>query len=261
MKNHHFEIFGSVSHRFRLIWIQFRHRHQFFPEFRHPPTHFFLLQSLVFTELRVESKTNNTICLDLQLDVFSQGLKRCMNSSEVLMKLLKRDRAYLSLIAEQSTTQLMTVTYDVPVEPLSSDRVQQLREPGDYEPLIYTLMPPLRRMKPIIEHMKNIGQYLTIRGNMNGELDFKVDAETISVATHFRNLEHPHIQGREAPQPDPNKEHTVKIDSSKFHKFLFSHSVNPQNVVLCLNVDAPVVIHVMHDDVYLTYYLPLITVD
>lgn len=220
-----------------------------------------LPQSLVFTDLKVESKTNNVICLDVNLELFSQGLKRCTHSSEVQMKLVKRDMPYLSLIAEQSTTQLITVTYDVPVDLLSTDRLSQLREPADYEPTIYTLMPPLRSMRPIIEHMKNIGPYLTIRGNMAGELDFKVDAELISVATHFRNLEHPHIQGREAPQPDANKELIVKIDSSKFYKFLFSSAVNPQNVVLCLNTNAPVVIHVMHDDVYLTYYLPLVSVD
>jgi HUS1 checkpoint protein len=221
----------------------------------------FQTQSLVFNDLKVESKTNNIICLDVNLDLLNQGLKRCLHSSEVTMKLVKRDMPYLSIIAEQSTTQLITVTYDVPVELLSTDRLSQLREPGDYEPMIYTLMPPLRTLRPIIEHMKNIGPYLTIRGNMNGDLDFKVDAELISVATHFRNLEHPHIQGREAPQPDPSKEHTVKIDSSKFYKFLFSSAVNPQNVVLCLNVDNPVVIHVMHDDVYLTYYLPLVAGD
>jgi hypothetical protein len=52
----------------------------------------------------------------------------------------------------------------------------------------------------------------------------------------------------------------VKVDIKKFARFLYSYQVGPTNVICCIVEGRAVVLHVLLDDLYLTYYIPVITV-
>ncbi len=73
----------------------------------------------------------------------------------------------------------------------------------------------------------------------------------------YKNLEHPTIEGRSPPPPETEIKANVKVDIKKFHKFLFSYLVSPTNVICCIVETRAVVLHVLVDDLYLTYYIPV----
>ena len=53
---------------------------------------------------------------------------------------------------------------------------------------------------------------------------------------------------------------SVKVDIKKFARFLYSYQVHPTNVICCLVENRALVLHVLLDDLYMTYYLPVLLV-
>jgi len=77
----------------------------------------------------------------------------------------------------------------------------------------------------------------------------------VTVKTYYRDLEIPRIEN----QPPPVKDHKVsaelKVDIKKFLKFLYSAHINPNNVICCLVEDHAVILHVLLDDMFMTYFI------
>jgi len=122
------------------------------------------------------------------------------------------------------------------------------------------MMPPLRLLRHVIDKMKNVGDFLSIYANMAGELKFKVETDMVTIQTSYSNLEHPQIEGRSPPRLNPDQSAEVKVDIKKFARFLFSYLVQPTNVICCIVEKRAVVLHVLLDDLYLTYYIPVMSV-
>ncbi len=87
----------------------------------------------------------------------------------------------------------MTVNHDIPINLLGPLQVAAFVEPTLPDPEVYIMMPPLKLLRSVVDHMKNLDDYLTMQANMAGELTLKVETDMVSVATFYRNLEHPHI--------------------------------------------------------------------
>lgn len=118
-------------------------------------------------------------------------------------------------------------------------------------------MPTIKSLKPIVDHMKNVDQYLHIIANMDGEMTFKVETELITLLAFFDKLEHPIIDNRPPLPRSKAIRAAVKVDIKKFAKFLHCYLVEPENVVCCLGKNQAVVLHaIAPDGLYLTYYLP-----
>jgi HUS1 checkpoint protein len=90
-------------------------------------------------------------------------------------------------------TQSMSILQDVPVNMLSPSQVASFVEPLLPDPEVYIMMPPLKLLRNVVDRMKNIDDYLTIQANMAGEFTLKVETDMVSIATFYRNLDHPHI--------------------------------------------------------------------
>ncbi|KAL6076666.1 DNA damage checkpoint control protein [Balamuthia mandrillaris] len=216
--------------------------------------------SSLFDEYRIESKNQNEIAFELSLDNLLRGLKSGQLASDITLKLAKFDGQPTLCIAVkiQSQQQMMSVVQDIPVKLLTAAQLQQFIEPYLPDPEVYIMLPPLKLMRSVIDRMKNIHDYLIITANMAGDLTLKVETELVSIATFYRQLEHPQIEGRSPPRHDPSKSAEVKVDIKKFARFLYSYQVGPTNVILCLVVDKAVVLHVLLEDLYLTYYIPVV---
>jgi len=213
----------------------------------------------LFDSYKIESKNNNEIAFELSLDNLLRALKSCVKASEVVFKLSKKnDLPFLSILIERRlTNQTMKIVQDIPVAILTAAQLSQYTEPQLPDPEVYILVPPLRKLRNVVDRMKNIDNYLIINANMSGELSLKVQTESVSVATFYKNLEHPQIEGRSPPKLDPHKEAEVKVDIRKFSRFLYSYQVSPTNVILCIVPERAIVLHVILDDLYLTYYIPV----
>lgn len=214
----------------------------------------------LFDDYRIESKNNNEIAFELSLDNVLRGLKSGQLATDITMKLTKKQNVpYLSILIEiQQSHQMMTVLQDIPVKLLSASQLAQFQEPHLPDPEVWILMPPLKLLRNVIDRMKNIHDYFIITANMAGELTLKVETDMVSVATFYTNLDHPQIEGRSPPRRDQDKTAEVKVDIKKFNRFLYSYQVSPTNVILCIIENTALVLHVLLEDLYLTYYIPVV---
>jgi HUS1 checkpoint protein len=187
-------------------------------------------------------------------------LKSGQLATEITLKLTKKNQvAFLTLAIEiQQSHQMMSVLQDIPIKLLSSAQLAQFSEPHLPDPEVWIMMPPLKLLRSVIDRMKNVYDYLTIMANMGGELTLKVETDMVSIATFYTGLDHPQIEGRSPPRCDPGKSAVVKVDIKKFARFLYSQQVSPTNVILCIIENTAVVLHVLLEDLYLTYYIPVV---
>jgi len=215
--------------------------------------------SALFEEYRIESKNENEIAFEINLDNLLRALKSGQLAAHIILKLTKVENVpFLRMSIDIQSKQLMTVQQDIPIKLLSASQLAQFSEPRLPDPEVYIMMPALRLMRNVIDRMKNIHDYLVLMANMGGELTLKVETDMVSIATFYTGLSHPQIEGRSPPQHEPEKHAEVKVDIKKFAKFLYSYQVSPTNVILCIVEGAALVLHVLLEDLYLTYYIPVI---
>mmetsp|Transcript_24142 Transcript_24142/g.33855 ORF Transcript_24142/g.33855 Transcript_24142/m.33855 type:complete len:277 (-) Transcript_24142:31-861(-) len=215
----------------------------------------------IFEDYKIESLNQNEIALEINLDHLQRALKSAQYAQEISVKLTKKNGLpFLSVIIEVQTTQQMTIVQDVPVVLLSQQQLAQYAEPQLPDPEVHILMPSLKLLRHVIEKMKNVCDHLTIFANMAGELKFKVETDMVTIQTSYSNLEHPQIEGKSPPRMNSEHKAEVKVDIKKFSKFLFSYQVTPLNVICCIVEGRAVVLHVLLDDLYITYYIPVLSV-
>jgi len=216
-------------------------------------------QSL-FEEYIIESQNANEISFHVNLSNLLRGLKSGQYCQEMHMKLTKKNSLpYLSLAIMVNPVKSISVTQDIPISLLTHDKLQEYAEPTLPDPEVYIMMPPLKGLKNVIDRMKNIDNYLILQANMAGELTLKVQTDNISIATFYRKLEHPHIEGKEPPTTNSDQKAKVKVDVKKFARFLYSSHIGPRNVICCIVEDTALVLHVLLDDLFITYYIPVIS--
>jgi HUS1 checkpoint protein len=189
----------------------------------------------LFDDYKIESLNNNEVAFEINLEHLQRALKSAQNAQNIIVKLTKKNQTpFLSLAIEvQNNQHLMTIIQDVPIVLLSAQQLAQYIEPHLPDPEVHIMMPPLKVLRHVIDKMKNVSDHLLIEANMAGELTFRVETEMVSIATFYRNLEHPQIEGRSPPRQNPEQKAEVKVDIKKFHKFLFSYQVKPTNVICC----------------------------
>lgn len=93
---------------------------------------------------------------------------------------------------------------------------------------------------------------------MDGVLKLGVQTDAARVVTIITGLEHPKVEGADQPPArDADLWGCVRVDMKKFSRFLGAHVVNPAAVVCCVIVHKALVMHVILDNFYLTYYIPV----
>jgi len=216
--------------------------------------------SSLFNDYLIESKADNEISFQINLSHLARALRCAEKSSsqEILIKLTKKgDLPYLSLSMEVSPTRTLMLTQEVPIQPLSADQMNAFIEPILPDPDIVIMMPPLKAMRNVIERMKDLDSTLTIQANMGGEMTLKVQTDMVSIATFYRNLEHPQLEGRTKSE-GPDTMASAKVDVKKFWRALYSYQVAPTNVICCIVEKTALVLHALLDDLFITYYIPML---
>lgn len=202
---------------------------------------------------------NNTIALEVELDKLLKALKSGSSAHDITMKLTKKTNpqgAFLSFGIEVNQYQSIMVVQDVPVTVMAQEQFQHLSEPKLPDPDVFIMLPPAKSLRPIVEHMKNVDQYLHVTANMNGELTLKVETEMFTIGSFFHKLEHPRIDGAPAASVNPDKVASVKVDIKKFYKSLYSYHVATASIVCCIFERSALVLHLLLDDLFITYYIP-----
>ncbi|KAF8338584.1 checkpoint protein Hus1/Mec3 [Amanita rubescens] len=110
------------------------------------------------------------------------------------MKLAKKnDQAVLSFeIAGLSRAgRRMRVTHDVRIEVMKPAEVQKLEEPRVPEPDVHVLLPPLNKLRTIVERLRPMANVLAFRANNNKKLQLSIFTESVKVETDWNNCVNP----------------------------------------------------------------------
>jgi len=215
----------------------------------------------LFEEYSIQSLNGNEIAFEINLDHLQRALKSAQYALDIVVKLTKNGNPFFSLVIDQQqNTQQLNIIQDVPIIPLSPPQLAQYTEPRLPDPEVHIIMPPLKLLRHVIEKMKNVCDYLSIYANMAGDLTLKVSTDMVTIATCYKGLDHPQMEGRSPPRRNPDQKAEVKVEIKKFARFLYSYQVQATNVICCIVEGRAVVLHVLLDDLYLTYYIPCLNV-
>lgn len=245
--------------------------------------------STLFDDMRIESMSSNEITLHVQIDHLERALKSGQTAHEVNVKLAKRgSSAILSFVADIQMPQVMTISQDVPVVVLPGTHMSSLSEPVLPNPDVHIFLPKLKALRGVVDHLKNLADSMTISANMAGELSLQVETSNVLINTTYTGLEHPtidsQVSGAVPPaavsagaaaaaaglpsassspaavtKPPAAQSAKAKVDISKFARFLQCYQIQPNSVICCIVQSRSVVLHAVLDDLYLTYYLPVLS--
>ncbi|KAL0945319.1 hypothetical protein HGRIS_000821 [Hohenbuehelia grisea] len=254
----------------------------------------------LFTAYRIQSNANNEISLALSSEALLLALKSATASAEagaagdvdeVVLKLAKKNgHAVLSFEIAGATRmgKSVRVAHDVRIDVMKPTDVALLREPMCPEPDIHILLPPLQKLRTIVDRMRPMSDILAVRANNSGRLTLSINTDSVKIDTEWRNCTNPKmssfalyfvvfhgeltsLSAREGSQeepdepPDPEKMFTVLVSIRSFLKFLNSHVVSTTTIA-CVCQHHCMILYVYIGDVadaggVLTFYIPAIIDD
>mmetsp|Transcript_11030 Transcript_11030/g.13623 ORF Transcript_11030/g.13623 Transcript_11030/m.13623 type:complete len:273 (-) Transcript_11030:22-840(-) len=213
----------------------------------------------LFEDYRIESMNNNELSFEIILGHIHKALKSAQFATDVTMKLTKNQKGLpvLSISIITQTMQTATIVQEVPIQVISAAQLSNLKEPPLPNPEVYILMPQLKLVQRVVDRMKNVSATLKIEANMAGTLKLSVCNEATNISTLFHNLEHPQIEDTIPPR-SADIQAEVSIDIKKFIGFLHTSLIRPANVILCICEERALVLHVLLDDLYMSYFLSVL---
>ncbi|XP_065920705.1 checkpoint protein HUS1-like isoform X2 [Dysidea avara] len=223
-----------------------------------------LSQENFFDDYKIEGKDeNNEIYLEVALDQLSRTLKTAHNAQVVKIKLVKKQGAFLmvEVIQPSLVGAQRTVVHDIPVMVVPQRLWADYQEPAmpDIDVSIY--LPPLRLLKSVVDRMKNLSCYLMFSANMNGELTLKVETDTVSVATYFKELENHQFDDGIASSSSSTAIRSreqfsqVTVDIKRFGH-LMQGQFAPMKAICNVVNGRALQVFLLHEDVSLQYFIP-----
>ncbi|EKM77171.1 hypothetical protein AGABI1DRAFT_77581 [Agaricus bisporus var. burnettii JB137-S8] len=236
----------------------------------------------IFADYRIQSNADNEITLAISSEALLGALRSASASStsstayqaeEIVMKLAKKnDRAVLKfeIIGTTSVGRRVKVTHDVLVDVLKPHEVARLIEPLCPEPDLHILLPPLQKVRTVVERLRPMSDTLTFRANNSGKLHISISTETVRVQTEWKNLTNPRLNERERNDEeqavvDSEKLFTVHVSIRSFLRFLNSHVISTTTIA-CVCQNHCLILYVYIGDAadvggVLTFYIPAIIDD
>lgn len=234
----------------------------------------------LFTGYRIQSNAANVITMALPSDALLAALKSASSSAstaseteEVIMKLAKKNgQAVLSFEINGLTRvgRKVRVAHDVKIEVMRPVDVERLREPLCPEPDLHILLPPLQKLRTVVERLRLMSDILAICANNSGCLKLSINTESVKVDTEWKDCTNPKTQDklddRDAEDTlDPEQFFTVLISVRSFLKFLNCHVVSTTTIA-CICQHHCMILYVYIGDVadaggVLTFYIPAIIDD
>ncbi|KAL5526705.1 HUS1 [Sanghuangporus sanghuang] len=271
------------------------------------------VQDSLFSDYHIQSNANNEISLSLSPEVLSQALRSAASSSDVVMKLSKKDGhpvlTFEILLALGSGglsgfgstgmgggggggggSRKASVAHVVLIDMLKPADMRRLKEPLCPEPDIHILLPPLQKLRTIVERMRSMADVLCVQANRRGGLRLSVESDQVRVQTQWSKCIIPNLasdptgsQQRQSqtqsqtinaqdsdrshtddPDPEPEKDadqwFSVHLSIRAFLKFLSSHVVSTTTIA-CICEDHCMILYVYIGEVQdaggvLTFWIP-----
>ncbi|KAH9952913.1 checkpoint protein Hus1/Mec3 [Lactifluus volemus] len=236
----------------------------------------------LFIDYRILSHSNNEITLNLPTDALSTALRSASaehtSATEVVMKLAKKNNVPVLSFEIFGTTNLgrrVKVAHDVRIEVMKPADAAMLTEPRCPEPDVQIMLPPLAKMRAVVERMRSLSDVIAVRANSSGCLQLSASTEAVKADITWNNCSHPRMTGDGASQtnanadqdeneererPDPKQLFSVLVHTRSFLKFLNAHTVS-KTTIACVCQGHCLILFVYIGDSadvggVLTFYIP-----
>ncbi|ETW82603.1 hypothetical protein HETIRDRAFT_57794 [Heterobasidion irregulare TC 32-1] len=243
----------------------------------------------LFTDYRIQSNADNQISLLLSTEALLHALRSSESSSnadDIVMKLAKkRDVAVLSFEilgagtgaaagAGASTGGGMKVTHDVRIEVLKPAEVERLREPLCPEPDIHILLPPLLKLRTLVDRLRPMADIVAVRANGAGRLQISAGTDEVKLDLVWEGCTNPRMDGHadvhdgddaDEDKSDPSQMYGVLVHVRSLLKFLNAHVVSTTTIA-CICHAHCMILYVYIGEVadaggVLTFYIPAVLDD
>uniref|UniRef100_A0A0B6Z858 Checkpoint protein n=1 Tax=Arion vulgaris TaxID=1028688 RepID=A0A0B6Z858_9EUPU len=229
-----------------------------------------LPQSHFFDEYAMEgvSQEDNEIYLEVHPELLLKSLKTAQAAKCVKVKLTKKHVPCLTLEIDLpgGTTHQRLVVHDVPVIVVARKHWPDFTEPEMPKFDVSIELPQMKVLKNVVDKMKNLSNYLTLSANISGDMKLSVETDMVAISTHFQNLSNPtwsHGDGNGSQTMSQDRDShefvSARIDIRRFAQFLNGQQVNPNKVVCNIVNHRMVHFFLLHDDVSLQYFLPVVS--
>jgi len=182
-----------------------------------------------FSEFNMEglSAVDNEIYLEFLADNVTKtlsALKVSTNAKSVKIKLTKKLSPCLTFEIDlpSGASHSRLVVHDIPVTVVPRRLWSEYAEPEATDPDIAVHLPHLRLMKNIVERMKNLANMATLHVTAQGLLTLTVETDTVSVTSHFDDLN---------VEKNKEDEASVTVELKRLSNFLVNEQLNPNRVV------------------------------
>ncbi|KAH7884793.1 cell cycle checkpoint [Phlebopus sp. FC_14] len=249
----------------------------------------------IFTNYRIQSNANNQITVALSTEALLSALRSSSSSAsssavaasilptydadELVMKLAKKnDQAVLSfeMFGVSRTGRKVRVAHDVRIDVMRPTEVERLREPLCPDPDVQILLPPLQKLRTIVERLRSLSDVLALRANNSGKLQVAIHTDAVKVETQWVGCANPSLRQIQEDEdenshsdpldkPDPTKMFSVCVSIRSFIKFLSSHVVSTTTIA-CICQNHCAILYVYIGEVadaggVITFYIPTVIDD
>ncbi|XP_033221542.1 checkpoint protein HUS1 isoform X2 [Belonocnema kinseyi] len=244
--------------RFKCRMIDMAAMRDFTRDDRVPVVWAELSQSRFFNEYAMggASDDQNEIYLESDTIMLARSVASLKQTAKsVKIKLTNKQQPCLTFEIELPSLSLDSrqCVHDVPVRVIPRREWCEYQAPNVPEFDISMDMPQLKHVRSMVERMKNMSPHLILEADRSGKLVLKVDNDSASIATHFRNLNVWNSSDIE------EEEITASVDIKKFHTFLSWDIIHPDSVKCNILHERTVNLHLSSEG-YLTihYFMPAI---
>ncbi|KZT65911.1 cell cycle checkpoint [Daedalea quercina L-15889] len=239
--------------------------------------------SSLFTDYRIQSNANNEIFLALSAEAMTAALRSAAAPSgqqgafsadaEVVVRLVKRSDVATLSFEILTTTRMgrgVRIAHDVRIEILKREDVSRLKEPMCPEPEVHILLPPLAKLRTVVERMRPLAaDVIGIRANLSGCLQLCAQTDAARVDVSWNGLSNPTMAQDPSTQDPDNSEardpttlYGVLVSLKSLQKFLNSHVVSTTTIA-CICQNHCIIMYVYIGEVaeaggVLTFYVPAI---
>ncbi|EIM24119.1 hypothetical protein WALSEDRAFT_59100 [Wallemia mellicola CBS 633.66] len=166
----------------------------------------------LFTAYRCESSNNNEVHIEVSMEQLYRAIKSAHETDDVLLRLMKKGAIptlNLSISTLSHYNSRFTIEQDVPCRPQKQIYVDTFDQPAIPERNVTVQLPSIPKLKTVLEKLRILDNYVTIRANWEGKLEFSILNDQVGVRTTFEKLG---VQSNEGARG------TVVVDSRQLIK-------------------------------------------
>ncbi|XP_048205752.1 checkpoint protein HUS1B [Perognathus longimembris pacificus] len=214
----------------------------------------------VFCQFHMQgvSEELREIYLELKADLLSRAARSAVKATSLKLQLTNKHCPCLTLSVEVVSVSgsIRKAVHDIPVRVLPTRWWAECPEPVIRATAMSVCLPALKTLKSIVEKMAHMSNHVLVEANWNGRMNLSVETDTVSVKSHFKNLENPSKSAVDRPRDeDAESMVQVRVDSRKLLQFFEGQQIHPTRV-LCNILSNALHLVLAHENVSLQYFIP-----